>query len=545
MRAIATAILFAAGFAGGCSSAQPDDSDLTLVVTSPERGTSSPGGTVTVTGRVTEASSVTVNGTAVTPAADGAFSATVTVGIGLGIVETIATGPGGTQLRDVRAVLSGQVVPSDGALAAPLAARAGVEALRGIGEAIGNSAEGLNYTNLVKAFNPIYQNDGCLGATVNVTSVDVGNIGVALVPRTGKLETDVEISNITVQAHANYKFSCIGGSTNITVTVSKARIAGDLGVALTGGKLDASLPNVSIALDGFNFNIGGVPGAVENLLRDRVRDGITNALQNVIRDRVPPIAEQTIAGLLAKPFTTEVLGHDLTVTVDPTAADVSPEGLFVAIESSFTVAGGEGGMYVATPQGVTPATLDGVRGLGLAVADDAVNQLFAGLWATDVLDRTLPIEDTGPLAAILDDDATTIEIHLMLPPSVTTGAEALRLSVGDLIVTTRDPAGQEVQRIAISLHSPISAEPSQSGKILLTLGTPEVKAQILTQTEVVQRPLTDEAVEGIIGAVWNLVGSQASDALGKLPLPAVGGISLGAPEVTSVDGFLVADMQLN
>lgn len=546
MRAIAiavtTLVLGACAADSGTSGTPP-----TIVIDTPERGTSSPGGTVTVSGRVVDDGPVTVNinGTDVTAAKDGSFSATVTVGIGLGIIETIATDSGGNKARDVRAVLSGMVVPSDGAIAAPLGARAGVEALRGVGAAMGNKAEELDYTALVKQFNPIYNNDGCLGAVVNVTSVDMSNIGVTLAPKTGELDTDVEISNVVVTASAKWRFSCVGATTTITVRVTKARIGGMLGVKLENGKLATSLPGVSVALDGFSLDVGGVPGAVENLLKDKVREGIENALQNVIQTRVPPIANQALAGLLAKPISTEILGRQLTATVEPTAARVTPEGLFVAVETKLTVAGGEGGMYVSTPQNVTDETLAGVRGIGIAVADDAVNQLFAGLWATGVLERTLAIEDTGPLAAILDDDATTLDVKLMLPPSLTTGGDALRLSIGDLIVTTRDAAGQEVQRIAISLHSPVAAAPSQEGKVLLTLGKPEVKAQVITQTEVVQRPLTDEAVEGIVDAVWSLVGSQASDALGKLPLPAVGGIQLGAPAVVAKDGFIVADIGVN
>ncbi|HEY5937167.1 MAG TPA: Ig-like domain-containing protein [Kofleriaceae bacterium] len=544
MRAIATALvaLTACAAESGTTGTAP-----TIVIDSPERGSSSAGGTVTVSGRVIDDGPVTlnINGTQVTAETDGSFSATITVGIGLGIIETVATDAGGNAARDVRAVLSGMVVASDGTLAAPLGARAGVEALRGIGTAMGNTAEGLDYTALVKQFNPIYKNDGCLGATVNVTSVAMSNIGVTLVPRSGGLEADVEIANVVVKADAAYKFSCFGGNTTITVRASKARLGGMLGVALQNGKLTTSLPGVGVALDGFSFEIGGVPGAVEDLLKGKVREGIENALKDVIAARVPPIANGALAGLLAKPITTTILGRELTATAVPTAVKVTADGLFVAVESKLSVAGGEGGMYVATPQNVTEETLTGVRGIGIAVADDAVNQLFAGLWASGALERTLAIEDTGPLAAILDDDATTLDVKLMLPPSMTTGDDTLRLSIGDLIVTTRDAGGQEVQRIAISLHSSIAAAPSQEGKVLLTLGKPEVKAQVITQTEVVQRPLTDEGVEGIVDAVWSLVGSQASDALSKLPLPAVGGIQLGAPAVAAKDGFLVADIGVN
>lgn len=80
--------------------------------------------------------------------------------------------------------------------------------------------------------------------------------------------------------------------------------------------------------------------------------------------------------------------------------------------------------------------------------------------------------------------------------------------------------------------------------MLLTVGAPEVFAQVLAQGEAVEEPLTDEQVEALVTGVWGVVGVKADDALAKLPMPTIGGVTLGAPTVTAVDGFVLADIAL-
>ena len=223
---------------------------------------------------------------------------------------------------------------------------------------------------------------------------------------------------------------------------------------------------------------------------------------------------------------------------------MSASGVTVEVATTVKVSDGDGAMALAQALPMNDNLIANSHGLGIALAADSINQLFAGLWAAGALDKTLPISSVGALGAILDASATTIELHLALPPTVTTGRTigGLELAVGDLLVTTKDDAGNGIQSLALSIKTTLQAGPSQTGKLLLAVGAPEVHAQIVAQSDVVARPLSDDEVTGIVTSVWGLVSDQADEALGKLPMPAVAGVQLGAPAVTGAAGYLIADI---
>lgn len=542
MRA-ATTILFASLI--GCAGAG-DGTPPTLEVTSPTRGTTNDSATVTVTGKALDdgAVSVTVNGTSVAPGADGTFTTDIAVGTGITFIETIAADGDGNQVRDVRAVLAGTLAATDGSVASAVGARAGANALRAMGDGMGTTAEGIDFTGLAKASNPVFYDGGCLGARVDVTSVDIPNIDVLLLPKDGALAADIELDNVVVRLHADYEVSCINGSSNITVRSTTAKISGDLGVGVANGKITTSLANVDVVLEGFTFDASGIPGVIEDMIKGKVRSGIESRLEGIIADKVPPIANRELAKLIAQPFAADVLGHPTTITVEPSQATISPDGVFVAIDTHLLVTGAEGGMFASNPMALTQDLMPASQGIGIAMEDDVANQLFASLWSTGAFDVALPIESAGPVAALLDERTATLEVKMSLPPTLSTDEGMAKLSIGDLIVTAKDGTGAELQKLALSIRTTIEAEPSQSNKILLTLGTPEVKANIISQVADVARPLTDESVEGIVVGVWGVVGGLAGDTLNKLPMPTIAGIELGAPAVMSVPGFIVGDMAL-
>ncbi len=538
MRAIAAAALSL--FVVACSGAESLP-DPTIEITSPARGSVAPAGPLEVTGRVTNAQQVFVNGAPVTPAADGSFTTTVDVAAGISLIESHAVA-GAADVKDVRAVLAGPTAPTDGSVKAPLGAHASLGALSAIGGAMATTAKAVDYTAAAQALNPVYNNTGCLGAKIDITSIALSDIAVALAPSASSLATDVTISNVVVKLHASYKAACIGGSTTITVTASAAHLHGQLGVAVANDAIATSIGNVTVALDNFNLDVGGVPGVVEDLFRSTVRGKVENALASMIHDKVPGFADSALAGLLAKPIQATILGHATTFTVVPTRASVSAAGLSLAADTTVKVADGEGAMALAQPMPMNDDLIAQSHGVGLALAADSVNQLFAGLWAAGALDRSLPIGSVGALGAVLDASATTIDIKLALPPTVTAGADGLVLAIGDLMVTTRDDAGTPVQELAVSVTTTLQAGPSPTGKLLLTVGTPDVHAQIVSQSEAVTRPLTGDAVEGIVTSVWSLVGGAADSALGTLPMPALAGLQLGAPAITGTAGYLIADV---
>ncbi|HEX5064198.1 MAG TPA: hypothetical protein VFV99_32715 [Kofleriaceae bacterium] len=547
MRLLAAALLVSVI---GCSSSEEGKADTppTLEVTSPARGTFADADTVTVSGRATDKEGpvkVTVGGMAVTPAADGTFTATVPVTPGVDLIETHAIDSAGTDVRDVRAVLAGTLGPTDGTAKGHVGARAGVTALRAVGNAVAATAKTIDFTAAAQALNPVYNNTGCLGAKIDITSISLTNVGVNLAPQTNVLATDVTIDNLDVRLHADFKVACIGGSTTITIRSSKAHVHGDLAAAITAGKITTSLPATAVTLDNFSIDVGGVPGAIESLLKDQARSGVEKALTSAIKSKVPPIADKALAGLIAKPVTASLLGHDMTIGITPTKVSITPSELFVTVDTTLRVAGGEGGTFLTTDMALTSATMGSSQGLGIALDDDIVNQLFAGLWAADAFDYTVSIDTIPSLGAVLDDDARSVELKLSLPPTASTDSGELELAIGDLMISVKDDAGAELQSIAVSITTTVSAEPSQTGKVLLTVGAPTVYAQVLAQTAAVDDPLTDQQVEALISGVWGLIGVKADDALSKLPMPTIAGISLGAPTVTTSTGYVLADMSVN
>ena len=537
MRAFTIAALLTVG----CTSPSTPEGTPTLDVTSPARGSTSDSNQVTVSGTATHAAQVTVNGKTVAPGADGTFATTIVLDPGIDIIETHAIN-GSDDVRDVRSVLSGSLAPTDGSVTSPVAVYASAAALKSIGSAIGAAAKAIDFTAAVQPLNPVYDNGGCLGATIDITNVSVGSIDASLTPTATALDTAVTIEDVVVTLHASYKVACLGGSTTITVKATAAHLGGNLGVKAQSGTVATSVGAVSVALDDFSLDVGGVPSEIASLFDSVVRGKVESALTSVIHDKLPAIANKQLASLVTKPVTASILGTSAAITAAVTDVTLSPTGVYLAIDTTIAVSGGTGAMALSQPILLTPDLVDQAPGLGIAIANDAVNQLFGGLWAAGAFDKTLPIASVGPLAAILDPAATTLDLQLSLPPTVTSDSAGLELAIGDLLITTHDDSGAEIQEVALSLATSVMTAPSQDGKLVLTVGAPDVHAQVVAQAASVARPLTDSEVEGIVTSVWTIVGDTANTALGKLPLPGFGGIELGAPTITGQVGYVVADI---
>ena len=184
-------------------------------------------------------------------------------------------------------------------------------------------------------------------------------------------------------------------------------------------------------------------------------------------------------------------------------------------------------------------------GVGVAIADDLVNQLFSGLWAAGAIDQTVDIKgQLAVLGALLDDDAASLGISLALPPTVTAEGAELALAIGDLMISVKDGTGAEIQNIALSVKTTLSASPTQTGAVTLTVGQPQLFAQIISSSDVIDRPMTSAQFEGIVGGAWGLIGGQADSALASLSLPSLAGLELGTPSIEGRSGYVFADLPL-
>lgn len=524
--------------------ASSDDTPPVLEVTTPERGTLAESATVTVTGTVTDDAPgrlrVLVNGVEASLAPGGAFTATVDLAPGVEILETIAIDGGDNRARDVRAVLAGTLAPADGAVADAMGVRVGASGFRAIGQIAGDTVSQMDLTQAVQPMNPVFEDPGCLGARVDVTSVDVGDVDIALGPQAGAIGIGVTVTDLEVRLHADYEVACVGGSSNLVVRASEIRMTGGLGLDVVDGDLRAAVHDLSLVIEGFDLDAGGIPGAIVDLIDDVIDDRVAEALENVIRDQVPGMVESALADLTGKTWSVPLLGTEVGVTVRPTDIDLEADGTFIAVDTALRVAGGEGGAYLSTPSPVSSTLMDGTDGFGLAVADDAINQLFAGLWAAGALDQSLPLEEGHPLGLLLDEKTALVEASMSLPPTVSMAADGgLRFALGDAVITCRDAAGEELSRIALSVRAAIRVETSDAGALRMKLGEPEVFAQVLWQSETLEHPMDGGQVEDLVRAVWELAASAADGALENLPLPSIGGVTLDAPSVETESGFVV------
>ena len=535
----------AATLAAACSSSQPPATAPALVVASPARGTTSDGNAISVAGTATGGSgalAVTVNGTQVTPAPDGSWTTVVTVPAGLSLLETHAIDRAGHDVRDVRAVLAGPLAATDGSQESPIAVHASPAALTAIGNAMAHAAEGIDFTSAAQGFNPIYDNGGCLGATIDITSVSIGSIDAALAGKSGALATTVTLSNVTVKLHASYKVACLGGSTTITVSAQTATVEGDLFVAVENGALATSLPDPSVTLAGFDLQVSGVPSEIVDLFNSQVRGGVQNALAGMLKSKVPPLANAQLAGLFAKPYSVTVLGHQAKVSIAPATVALGGSGLDASAQTKLVVPDGAGGTFAPLAAQLPATAMAHAQGLGIALAADLVNELLGGLWAAKALDVSVPTSKMAVVASLLDADAATLDVSLDLPPMVTTTSDGqLQLAIGDAEIVVRDSSGAELQRVALSVTTTLVAGPSQ-GKLVLTVGQPTVYADVIDQDANAARPLTDDQVQGIVTGAWGLVSVQANTALANLPMPTLAGISFGAPTITGDAGFVAADL---
>ncbi len=538
MRGIAI-VLFSGVMSVACSSAGTDEPP-TLEVLTPERGTLADSSSVTVTGR-SNASKVTVNGTEAIVQKDGTFEATLQVDSGITLIETHAI-RGDIDVRDVRAVMAGDLSPTDGSISGPIAARITADGFTKVGGALAATAQALDWQALALGMNPIYDTSGCNSAKIDIQELRVGTIGVGLTPKAGAVGAGVTIDDVFVKMKINFRAICISGSTTATVRSTRAHINGDLALAASGGKLDASLPSSSVQLDGFSLDVSGVPGAIESLVKGEARKAAEKALNNVIKQQVPAKAGDALGGLLAQPINANLLAHATAFTITPSSVVIDADGLVAAVDAKVLVTGGEGGMFVSTPMPLDAMSW-GQGDIGLALADDVVNQLLSGMWATGAITPTVKLE--GPLAvltAIIDGNAESLKLDMKLPPMVRANNGVIELAIGDLILSARDASGVELQSFALSLTTTLSAAPNASGTIAVTVGEPTVKAQVLVQSATDNT--TGEQLEGIVDGAWGLVGNMMGDALGSMPMPSVAGMQLGAPALQGQRGFLVVDVPI-
>jgi hypothetical protein len=318
----------------------------------------------------------------------------------------------------------------------------------------------------------------------------------------------------------NFKVACIGGSSTLHITASKATLVGDLAISANAGQIAAAANNLDITFENFNVDASGFPGAIVNLFQNKVNTAVTNAVRDAVRTSVPGMVQTALADYSGRSFEKSVLGEKLKVSVSTDNVSVASDGLFLSLGGKITVANGAGAQYVSTPMPANAALMATSGNIGLGVADDFLNQMLSGVWASGALDTKLPFGTQIPAALFFGDTADHATIKLLLPPDASTSAGGnLNITIGDALITVADKQGAELASFVISMTLPVTAQADATGKIGLTVAKPIVAAQVLSQSADLPRPVTEDLLVGLAELGAKQLATATASTLDVIPVP--------------------------
>lgn len=522
----------------------PEPAAPGLTVTSPERGTIRGGlGTIEVRGMaaISEESgapieSVTVNGVPAMLAADGSFVAIIGARPGATLIHTIATDAEGGTATDTRTMLAGAMTTADASIADAMTAAISREAFAKMGDAAANILKDTDLGAMVEPMNPVlkagldyeaYPDTGedCLWIKGNVTGFEFNDPRIRLLPYDGGLRLEADFFDLYVPMNARYEFSCIDGNDTLDIRADRVSIAGDLNIWAENGGLHVDLQNADIDTDDLDFDGSGVPGAVLDLFNV---DGLVEwALELGVESFMEPTINDMLSGIGGVSKELDLMGHAVQVDVVPEELSFAQAGATVRLASRLAVEGSEAGPGFVFTENVLP-TMDTSEGFELAIADDAANQLLAGMWAVGALTIDKPME-----AGAFD----SIRTNAMLPPMIsadpTTGE--LRLIAGDLGVQFLNK-GELVGEVVLNLVMDLGVDAS-TGAVVLNIGEPVIYTDFKDDVEN-QTGFDKAALEAMIPMAVSFEMEHLLPLLGAIPLPSIGGVALTDVSVEGKNGYL-------
>lgn len=516
-----------------------DPSAPKVHITSPKRGTvAGDVKTLTVTGTVVatnKLSSVTVDDVPATVADDGTFTATVPVTPGTFLLHAVAKDTTGNSGKESRAVVVGPMAKIDMQVPNAITATLSAQTFAAIGTIADNFITGGDLSSMLTASNPVFDVGGgpdCLYAMGAITSFNVGGSAISLVPHTGGLAIDAELDNISVGMHLSYAAACLDGGRDIMVSLQHVSVTGMLTVGVVNKQFDIHLDNPSVSLTGLDVDLGGIPGAVVDILD--LNALLAPVLGWATEKFVVPMINTELDGL-NQTKTISVLSSTVDISVTPASINFTSAGGLVELNTSIR-AHGDSGKFVFVDN-VVPA-MDLSHGFSLAVADDAANQALASMWSAKGLDDTIDLKNGsyGDVGTLYD----SVEIGTLAPPFVDASntANGLVLTIGDLMATFRNGASVATEA-AINAQVGLKVVPNADGTLRFDVGQPTVYVDVLDQGVDGANQLSNAQFEAITSFALARVISVGSASIGTIPLPAIGGVGVTDLAISPQTGYLV------
>jgi hypothetical protein len=373
----------------------------------------------------------------------------------------------------------------------------------------------------------------CLYASGSITGISMAaSSKITLAPQRGGIYLDAILDRPAVHMALSYAAACIDGGRPITIGATKIRITGVLKLGVNADKFEVHLDDQDVQITGFNVELGGIPGSVVNILH--LDTAIGPILAFVAERFAVPYVNTALNGL-NETKTINVLGTMVDVKVKPARIESDIPGVIVELDTEVRARGDQsspGFVYVTNQV----PTMDLVRAFELAVADDAANQLLGSFWAAKGMDVSLDLANGsyGEVGKLFD----RVEMSAKVPPFVDASGSELRLTVGDLIGTFKNGPAITTQ-VAINAHMAVKVVPGAGGALRLDVGSPEVFIDILDENVDGANQLSNAQFEAVTSFSLGRIVALGSGAVGAVPLPSFGGVSVSDVEVGPREGYVI------
>ncbi len=505
---------------------------LTLRLSEPARGARIFGGTARIVGRLEGGTqpTLTVAGTRVDVGPDGAFSVEAPVHPGLNVLLVDAV-EGTQRVEDRRALL----VDADAEPSAPVEHAAAIHvaasAFPKLSRKLSDFARTLDVQALVA---------GNAGDGLSVLEARFDALDVDLIPRDGFLEARVAARGLYVRVQAEVEFGFTFTFTG-SARANPARVSGRLAVgARPDGSLALDISGTEVALDGFDYDVEGIPDFVEDWFEGRVRTLAEDTVRDALADFVVP----SLFDPAALRRTVEVLGAPIEVGLKLNAASVTSAGLDLRADATATAPQAIHPEPAVRPTAGAVSTIDG-SDLDVAAGVDLLNRLLHATWAAGVLDLTLdeasglgaglPLK-VALLAAALGDAAdgipldtpVVLSLRPLLPPvaRLEKGDRPLVVETGDLLLDVG--TAEHGTLVTVALHFVARGAVQVETLEAITLD-PDLAVEVHADVAETPRGAVDEAaveqlVQTFAGVIPGLIADQTF-AFGTDVLPVPLGLS--------------------
>lgn len=509
----------------------PPPEPLEILIEEPPRGSRGDVGVpIQVVGRVINGpvTSLTVGGNNVVPAADGTFSAELPGELGLNIVVTEATTEDGRLAEDRRAVLVGADDDPGGEVGNGMQIMISTDGFARLNQLLSGFVADLDIDDLIAG-----QDTG----DFNVESVQYSDVTMRLVPRQGFLEIRLTIHGLRLEMSGS-----VDGPFGIDIGVAgdmrtnALYIDAQLNLNPTpDGGLDMALNNPQIQFEGFDYNLNGVPGFIEDLFEGTVRGMAEDALRDALGGLVVP----ELFDPAALSQTIDIVGVSVDMELAIRGVEVTYDGMLLTMGGALRVSTPQrnGG---ALPVNPTPAGMSLGDAIDMSMSSDFVARIMHAMWAAGALDLSIgPGGDVelpgggglGLLQSSLGEagegidpsSPLTIGLRPLLPPIAYVDPERERplvVEMGDLMMDLDVPEGRLA---SVSTHLILSislAFDSSNGELAFV---PSIVAE--AHADVAETPrgrVKERDLERQVGAAVRLIPAALADqtfSLGADALP--------------------------